>query len=315
MFYCIIMNIFFDSIIFIFLIVDVALIITLVHQIFHIVRRKQPYALRCFVCVIVLIIAVVAGGVVTYGSFIEPRRLIVHEESLVLRDGGEHHMRIAFAADFHAGPYLSKSFVERVARTINAEAPDVVLLGGDYVSFGENDALGTLQSLESLGAPQGIYAVLGNHDYLGDASEVESALTALGIHVLKNTNAVVGEEAQLAIAGVDDLWFGTVDIGAALAGIPEEMPRILLAHNPDTVYAVGDHPIDAIFSGHTHGGQIRFPGIGPLIPIPTVLGKDFATGVFAWYETPFVITQGIGTIGTRARLFTPPEIMILDVEF
>ncbi|MBI4133406.1 hypothetical protein HY478_02215 [Candidatus Uhrbacteria bacterium] len=121
--------------------------------------------------------------------------------------------------------------------------------------------------------------------------------------------------AKLAIVGADDLWFGDTDLEAATAGIPEDVPRILLAHNPDIVYALGDQKFDGILAGHTHGGQIRLPWIGAVPSIPTVLGRAYDRGVFDWRGMPLLITQGIGETGPRARLLAPPEVMIIDVSF
>jgi uncharacterized protein len=312
-----IMHFFFDFLIIAFLVIDVALIATLVHQELHIIRRKRPHVVREIVAAFVLLIALAAGSLVFYGSFIEPRSITVRHESIVLQEDGETHVRIALLSDVHAGPYSSARFIERVIDRTLVETPDLVLFAGDFVATDANNAEEILQGLGKVsGLPQGAVAVLGNHDYLAGPEVVEELLAQFDVKLLKNESVLVGEEgAELAIVGVDDLWFGTVDFRAATEDIPEGVPQILLAHNPDVVYALEDRRFAAILAAHTHGGQIRLPGIGPIAPIPTVLGKAYDRGVFSWAGMPLVITQGIGVTGPRARLFAPPEIMILDVTY
>ncbi|MBI4280941.1 metallophosphoesterase, partial [Candidatus Uhrbacteria bacterium] len=158
--------------------------------------------------------------------------------------------------------------------------------------------------------------VLGNHDYLDDAETLRAMLAAFGVRILKNERVFLGKgNEQVAIVGVDDLWFGDVDLELARMGISEEMPQILLTHNPDLVFSLKPPPVAAILAAHTHGGQIRLPFIGAVPEIPTSLGRRYARGRFDWNGVPLLITSGLGVTGPRARLLAPPEVMIIDVYF
>jgi len=263
---------------------------------------------------IVLVVVLLAWFVVLYGSFIEPRLLVVNYETISVSKGTQS-IKIALISDLHAGPYLSEKFVNKIVDQTNKENPDAVLLAGDFVSAG-NLKISQLVPLSKLSATLGVYAIHGNHDFVGKISEVDEYLQGLGIKMLINESAVLkkGDE-QLVIVGVDDVWFGNVDFEKALKDVPADIPRVLLAHNPDIVYALRDYKFDAILSAHTHGGQIRLPLIGSISVIPTELGRKFDRGMFDWNGIPLLITSGVGSIGPRARLFVPPEIMMIDFNF
>lgn len=317
------MNLFFDGVIIIFLIIDALLAVTLAHQFLHSLNSKKS-KFRTIGIGIFFLVVFVAGGLVIYGRLIEPRLISVRHESLTFggsasasdATGGRTsgHLRLALISDLHA-PSLAPS-AARIFKKIQSEKPDVLLIDGDSVAFGDNAAVTRYEDLGHTGAPLGTFGVLGNHDYLGDATTLRSMLESFGIRILKNENVILEKDgAKFALVGVDDLWYGKPDLDAATAGIPADAFQILVAHNPDIVHALGNHKFDAILSGHTHGGQIRLPWIGPMTSIPTTLGRQFDRGVFDWNDTPLIITEGIGNTGPRVRLFAPPEIMIIDVNF
>lgn len=308
---------FFDFLIIAFLTVDALLLVNLVHQFLHFRRRKAP-RWKWWIFGIFFVFVGGAGVLVFYGSFIEPQRITARHIPLDIskEPTSRGTFRIALVSDFHAGTYLSERYVRRVADRISGEHPDVVLIAGDFISFGDNSRAPRLEPLGRLDVPYGVYGVLGNHDYADDPRMLESMLEALGITILRNEYMIFEKDGhRLAVVGADDLWFGTIDLEAASAGVPEGLPRILLAHNPDIVYLLDNLKFDAILAGHTHGGQIRLPGIGSIPPIPTALGRAYDRGVFDWNGTPLIITQGIGVTGPRARLFVPPEVMIIDVVY
>lgn len=312
------MTFFFDLLTALFIVVDVALLATLGHQLGRHIRGSERRPGHIIVLVVLLFLILLAGGVVIYGTFIEPRRLVVREETLILRPDGAHILKLALISDLHTGG--SRDLSEPILRVLtkSVELSDRVkalLIAGDFVSFGETDGR-SFENFGHLDQPSITYGVFGNHDYMGDARALEEKLESDGVQMLKNEYALLGpEDAPLAIVGVDDLWFGAPDLATATEGIPAGVPKILLAHNPDIVYALGDERFDAIFAAHTHGGQIRLPWIGAVPPLPTVLGKAYDQGVLDWDGTPLVITRGIGVTGPRARFFAPPELMILTIQY
>lgn len=160
------------------------------------------------------------------------------------------------------------------------------------------------------------------------AAEVERVLTDSGVNVLRNNAVNLGSEAEnVVLIGVDDIWSTSSDAKKALAEVQETDYVILLAHNPDVVIKISDDEdyadlVDLVLAGHTHGGEIRFPAIPgisergfPLFPLPTYLGQEYDKGYFEYegrYATiPLYITSGVGQTGTKARLFNPPEIVVI----
>jgi len=286
-------------------------------------RRKGNVFSRAIVSVLGLL-SVAGMGLLIYGSFVEPHIIVITEKSVPFP--AEEPLTIAVLGDFHAGPYKGRAHVERAVRMANAQLPDIVLLSGDYI-LGDNADLSMLEPLGDLRASLGVFAVLGNHDvgrlrnsitkvmhYKQDQSAAITAfLENLGIPVLINEHQMIHTgTTDIAVAGVLDLWTKKEDLEAALSGIEEGTPTILLSHNPGI--ALDDHIAQAalVVSGHTHGGQIRLPLIGPLTPPPTDLGWAYDQGAFAIGDTTtLVLTRGLGESSPRARLFSWPEVLVL----
>ncbi len=250
-----------------------------------------------------------------YGSFVEPRLLTTKITTVSLTPQPMHGMTAAVIGDFEVGPYKGEAWVREVVERSNAKKPDVVFLLGDYVA--EDPALASeLQPLRDLTAPIGVFAVLGNHEGgRGDAEAVEQALASYGITVLRNETArlTVGE-TRLVLAGVDDLdTNGSVD--ETVKGLTPDELVILLAHSPDVVLSPASQVADLVLAAHTHGGQIRLPFIGPLTAIPDALGNAYDMGRFDYQGIPLFITPGVGESGPRARLFDPPQISFLQINF
>jgi hypothetical protein len=195
-------------------------------------------------------------------------------------------------------------------------------LNGDFVSHAGHQAI-ELQPLAELAQQIPTYAVLGNHDYaLGKpkdrpdedtAQAINSLLTACGVTVLKNEGA---STHGLWLAGIDEIWTKRADIDQSLKQRSPGAPTILLAHNPDAVMNIKkEQGIDLVLCGHTHGGQVRLPVLGPVGAIPNQLGRAFAKGWHTYQGTRFFVSSGIGESGTRARLFNPPELVLLTLRF
>ena len=253
-------------------------------------------------------------GVVFYGSFIEPRILVVKNETI---DFGNitQPTRVALLSDFHVGPYKGAGWVEETVKKTNDQKPDLVLLLGDYV-FGKWGDIEDLNALQKLSAPLGVYAVLGNHDYdIDRQNEIKTKLESLGINVLINASAEIKvfDDTSFCLVGLNDLWNG-FELGQALSGCSIDQNVLLMSHNPDAILFDESRTADLIVSAHTHGGQIRLPFIGPVAFVPTTLGNEYDQGFFNFAGTNLFITSGLGETGARARLFNPPEIVILELK-
>lgn len=232
-------------------------------------------------------------------------------------------VRVAQLSDFHHGPHIPAGFLESAVERAAAERPDLIALTGDFVDRGPQHVPAAARLFRGLRAPLGVFAVLGNHDFAVHTArgvrrhehlhaEVAGALAAEGVTVLRNRAvSLTHGGAALTVAGVDDLWSGACDPRAALEGACPQAPRVLLAHNPQTVASLGALRADLVLSGHTHGGQINLPGIGRLF-----LGKGarrWAAGLYALERGHLYVNPGVG-FGWRFRFGVRPELTVLTLE-
>lgn len=234
-------------------------------------------------------------------------------------------LKIAVVSDLHVGPYKGKRFIRQLVRTINNTLPDIVLLAGDFVSA-ENSDFTALSPLAEIRASLGVFGVLGNHDQgqhatifgkrystLNRGEDIASELERLGIHMLRNEHSITRGVDALAIAGIDDLWTGDANLNAAFENLPPNVTAILLSHNPDVIEDSRSRRANLIVSGHTHGGQIRLPFLGPVPPMPIHISQKYDQGMFTIDpSTQLAITRGAGETWARARLFAWPEVLLLN---
>lgn len=257
----------------------------------------------------------VPGLVYTYGRRIGRNRLVVERVDLPLPGlpPSLFGFRLVHMSDFHLHPYTKIDLVRRAVARANALRPDAVVLTGDYV-LEEATAVWELgPALARLQAPHGVFAVLGNHDVARGPATIRAGLAAAGITVLDNAHRVLAVgEGRLVIAGVENPGFGRPDLDAALAGAPPHAPRILLAHEPDFAdIFMREGRVQVQLSGHTHGGQIRLPGRGPLV-LPTN-GRKYHSGLYRLGDGWVYTTRGVGVNGIPLRINCPPEITLLTL--
>lgn len=260
-----------------------------------------------------------------YAYHVEPTWLAVNRVTLPVRDlpAPLAGLRIAHLSDFHCGAHIPAGYLEGAIARTAAEGPDLIALTGDFVDRGPGHSAAAARLFRDLSAPLGVFAVLGNHDfsvhtargarkYPGLDGVVADALTAEGVTVLRNSAVRVERGgAELQVAGVDDLWSGDADAPAALAGAGADVPRVLLAHNPQTVEQLGDRRADVILSGHTHGGQIDWPGFGRLMLHRSA--RRWAAGLYDVGGRHLYVNTGVG-FGWRFRFGVRPEVAILTLQ-
>ncbi len=236
--------------------------------------------------------------------------------------------RIVQISDTHLGPRIPRSHIARALALAAGLKPDLIALTGDYIHMGSwyiTPAVELFSTLvDSKAARLGVLAVLGNHDHYGDAPRTIAELRRAGINVLDNDRVFLtasgqlqskpsAVDPQLCISGVGDLLEGTVDLRAALRDVPEGTPTIMLAHNPDTLElraqsGMAVPRVDLQLSGHTHGGQVRLPGIGAPI-VPSRFGQRFAYGLVKTACGEMVVSSGVGMSIMPVRFGVPPEIV------
>ena len=265
-----------------------------------------------------------AAGLTLYGSLVSR-----HEISTLARRIAIEHLPTAFVghrivqlSDFHLEEFTEPFFLEQVVRRVNTLRPDTVLLTGDFITRGSlnflverNAAHRCAEILSTLACPQK-FAVLGNHDVAVSAPMVTAALNSFGIPVLHNrfeTLSLRGD--RLHIAGTADPGTDLPDLDLAVPAAPQG-PVLLMVHAPDFADTVVAHPrgasVDLMLSGHSHGGQVRLPFVGPLVLPP--LGRKYVEGLFRFGRTQLYVNRGIGTVGIPIRFNCPPEITLITLD-
>jgi predicted MPP superfamily phosphohydrolase len=220
---------------------------------------------------------------------------------------------IAFLSDTHHGPYVSLDHVRQAVDLANALEPDIVALGGDYVSKDRKYIAPGVGALGALHAPLGRFGVLGNHDVWEGSGETSEALAKAGIREVTNTGVWVERDgARLRLAGVGDLWTDSQDLNAALGDATPHDATILLSHNPDFAERVHDPRVSLILSGHTHGGQVVVPWWGAPY-VPSAFGQKYLHGIVQGPSCPVFVSRGIGTTGPPVRFRCPPEVVFLTL--
>jgi uncharacterized protein len=260
--------------------------------------------------------AIGAVAVGAYASQIEPQHLVLERRIIRLPHlspalGG---FRIALMSDHHLFPFTPRKLLERAVEQANALHPDLVLLGGDYVCADVESIRELAPILGRLNAKYGVFAVLGNYDCVLGPELIHSQLAAQSIEVLVNRGLHVGPSAgQFFLAGLDSVLGGVPDPIRAFGSCREGNVALALVHEPDYFsMLVGLTPVDVQLSGHSHGGQVRLPGLGPVI-LPR-LGRIYHTGLYE-LNGHFVYTgRGLGMVGLPLRFNCPPELSVINLE-
>jgi uncharacterized protein len=223
---------------------------------------------------------------------------------------GASPLTLGYASDFHAGGTTDPRLIAAAVAALRAAAPDVLLLGGDFVTHDAGAAGPLAAELAAVPAPSGRFAVLGNHDWWAGAGAVARALEAAGLSVLTNRNARLPPPHDgIWICGLDDHWSGRPDAAAALRGA--DGVRIVLMHAPSGLLDLGRERFDVALCGHTHGGQVALPGGTPLVVPHGALSRRYARGQFSLEPgRSLVVSVGIGCVVLPLRIFAPPEIVV-----
>lgn len=214
--------------------------------------------------------------------------------------------RVAFLTDTHVAGFVRRDFYRQVVAQTNRFDPDLILLGGDFVTWRKHIPLMAEVLLPDLRARDGVLAVLGNHDYWANGGEVKAAMIAKGVQFIINTSHVIRRgSAELPVVGVDEVYRGEPDVEAAFANV-KPGPCIGVTHHPDLVDQLDGRRLDLLVCGHTHGGQIRFPFFGPLV-VPSKHEGRYAAGFRRVGGVLMYVSRGIGAI-PPIRILCRPEV-------
>jgi uncharacterized protein len=264
----------------------------------------------------------VAGACAADGFLWEPGHPIAQPVEIRLSRLAEsfHGFRIAQLSDIHFGPYMGVARLQRALRLAQLFQPDLVVLTGDFVSspFGRSNGPAGARFAEPCaeviarwkGVP--LFAILGNHDHWNSADIVAAALMEGGIRVLRNESVPIERERErLWITGVDDVFERKADLALALSSVPAGETTLLLVHEPDYADVVSKFSVDLQLSGHSHGGQVRIPGVGPIV-LPK-LARKYHTGLYRVHDLQVYTSRGLGVISPPVRFNCPPEISLITL--
>jgi predicted MPP superfamily phosphohydrolase len=217
-------------------------------------------------------------------------------------------LTIAFLSDFHLYPFTGPEIIRQAITLANGLNPDLILLGGDYVTREAEAIFELAPLLAQLNARLGVFAIIGNHDIWTNIEVVKTGLREAGLPVLINQGlTLIKNGARLNLAGLDDAWSGQPDLPAALANLPTNTPNILLAHEPDPAdHYAQDGRVNLHLAGHSHGGQVRLPAMGPVI-LP-YLGQKYDLGLYQVNNMWLYTNRGIGNVTEPVRYNCPPEV-------
>jgi uncharacterized protein len=216
-------------------------------------------------------------------------------------------LRIGFLTDIHRSRWVSHDDVRGAVAMVMAERPDLIVLGGDYVTRADRQYIGpSADALAPLSAPSGVFAILGNHD---DDHDMPAALAKNGVQVLKDarTHLIIHGEG-VDLAGIRYWTKRPAEIAAVVQGAIS--PIVLLAHDPRRLIEAAAFNIPLVLSGHTHGGQVVLPGLGAIaaqkFPVVAGIGRRQQTTMF--------VSRGIGTVYVPVRINCPPEVAVLTLQ-
>jgi hypothetical protein len=259
--------------------------------------------------------ALVAGsvglgtGTLAYGMAYERHRIERLEIDLPVT-GLPHALdgvRIGLITDVHHSETVSADEVSRAVALLQERRPDLIVLGGDYVSFGDRRYVGPVaERLAPLAhAPHGSFAVLGNHD---DDREMPAALQQQGFTVLRDQRTSVSLKGEtLDLAGLRFWTRRPADLARVLQGTSGT--TILLAHDPRRLTEAAAFDVQLVLSGHTHGGQVLLPGVGAVagrkFPVLAGTGREGNATVF--------VSRGVGTVYVPVRINCPPDVAVLTL--
>lgn len=218
-------------------------------------------------------------------------------------------LRIVHLSDIHHSPFTNLEFIERAVEVARALKPDMFVLTGDFVSHETEYIAPVAEVLGGLGSEFGTFACLGNHDHWTNGEMVAEELRGAGIRVLNNEGfRFAARGASFWLSGVDDLMVGKTDVEAALDGARQSEFKLLLAHNPAIIRQAAKYGVDLMFSGHTHGGQVKLRD-----EEKRILPRRPSSGLHRRLDTQVYITRGIGTVVVPFRYRCPPEISLLEL--
>lgn len=251
------------------------------------------------------------GGLAGYGSLIERRSLDIVRVDCPLAERFRHldGYKVALLSDFHFDDWGDANLVAAAVQAANDFNPDVIIMPGDFVSHDSAEVEPLTEILSDLKSANGVFGVLGNHDFDSGPKSVTKTLEKGGVHVLRGETSDLGD---VVIAGFDSATRRRADFEILNPDQTGGKPVIAGWHEPDAFDWVSKRP-DLVLqvSGHTHGGQVRIPGLKPVI-LPN-MGRKYVEGLYQKDDSSLYVTRGIGAMGIPIRFNCPPEATLITL--
>jgi predicted MPP superfamily phosphohydrolase len=258
--------------------------------------------------------AMAAGGAAAigaglYGVVVEPRRLTITRATLPVKGlpSALSGLRIGLASDLHHRESGAPSMVVAVAAALQSEAPDLVVLAGDYVTGSDKRSVGPCaEALAALRPPHGAFAATGNHD---PEPTVKAEFERRGIRVLRDEHEDIDVRGEAVSIGGLRYWSRRLeDVEKTFRG--SRGFAILVAHDPRRLDQASEAGVPLVLSGHTHGGQVVLPGLGA----PAAARFPVVHGPARRRATSIFVSRGVGTVVLPVRINCPPEVVVLTLE-
>ncbi|MFD1335955.1 metallophosphoesterase [Oceanobacillus iheyensis] len=279
--------------------------------------NRRTFLKRSFGSLITLI--GLSGGTYFYAKDIEPNLLKVTEEPIHFPNipAAFHNFRIIQFSDTHIGFHYDLDQFKELAIKINQLEPDLILFSGDLVDkpnqFYWDDRI--VEILRSMNAEYGKYWIYGNHDHGGYGTEIVKDIMEAGeFSLLQNESVPISKDGSyFTLAGIDDVMLGKPDLNKALQNQQENDFTILLSHEPDFADITKNYPVQVQLSGHSHGGQVRFPFIGDLYTPP--YAEKYVQGKYDLHPNfTLYVNSGIGTTRLPYRFLCKPELHMYELK-
>ncbi len=318
------LNIGFFCLVFTFLIIrDVALLLLKIFEFVQIIRMpetterpKDPERRNFMIYSTNLAVLGVSGALSGYGLYNTRNLPDVITIPVPVRNlpNDLEEFRIIQITDTHINPTMKKGFIKNVVDRINNLNPDLIAFTGDLADGPVSKFKNEVAPLKDLSAAYGSYFVTGNHEYYEGIEACLEEVDQLGFTVLLNENRVIKRgSGSILLAGITDFNAGRFftghvsDPNRAISGAPESSVKILLAHQPRSIFAAAKAGFDLQISGHTHGGQI-YPW-----QLLVYLQQPYLAGLHRYQKTWIYVSRGTGYWGPPLRIGAPSEISVITL--
>ena len=251
------------------------------------------------------------GSATAYGFYKARKGPHVIKENIFLKNlpSEFENYKIAQISDLHVGPTIKRPYVEKVFDTIANVNPDMLAVTGDLVDGSVENLRSDLEPFKDMIARDGTFFVTGNHEYYSGVDRWLDETDRLGMTNLINSKTIIERQgSEICIAGITDFRAHQIKKShrsnpkSALNNVRKNVPKIVLAHQPNSIFSVHDAGADLQLSGHTHGGQF--------VPFnfPTKLANAYLSGLYNHEGTQIYVNRGTGYWGPPLRLGIPSEV-------